>query len=487
MKNIVIVGGGITGLAAAYEAVSRAKKENRPVRVTVLEQSHRFGGKIKSHETDDFVIEAGPDSIYTKKQGGMELIRELGLESDVVYSPTEMKTGILRRGNLFPLPPGMTFGLPTNIRSFAFNSLIPLSGKLRGLWDFLLPRDKDEEDKTIGKMLRRRIGNDLVDILAEPMLAGIHAGSVDRLSLNTVAPYLKKMEQDNRSLIRAMLKQGKASAASTAAKKPAFVSLKHGLQQLIDTLVDTLQADVTLRTNASVTNIERTQTGKFRLYHRDDAGNKEKLDADSVLLCVPAFAAKRLIPAPSQPIYEWLQQIPYVSTAAVSLVYPVKESEMELPYTGFLVPRGEDTILTACTVVSSKWSHSSHNGNIIVRGYVGRDGEHRGMAKSDKAIIKHVDEKMREYFGFTVNPVWSKVDRWPHAMPQYLVGHGEKLAKLRRQLAQDVPGMYLAGAGYNGMGIPDCIRQGREAMRECMDNTVVAFNRTPTTQGAVGK
>lgn len=187
--NIVVVGGGITGLAAAYEAVTN--RESDSVNVMVLEQSDRFGGKIKTHQTADFAVEAGPDSIYTRKTDGVELIEELGLKSETIYSSTEMKTGILRHGRLFALPPGMTFGLPTKLSTFAFNSLIPLFGKIRGLRDLVLPSDTSTVDESVGELLRHRIGDDLVDILAEPMLAGIHAGNIDRLSVNTVAPCLK--------------------------------------------------------------------------------------------------------------------------------------------------------------------------------------------------------------------------------------------------------------------------------------------------------
>lgn len=469
-KHIVVVGGGITGLAAAYEAVTRADKMSGSLRVTVLEQSNRLGGKIKTHQTADFAVEAGPDSIFTRKSGGVELIKELGLGSEMVYSPPEMKTGILRRQRLFRLPPGMTFGLPTNLRTFAFNSLIPWAGKIRGLKDFALPPDMSPVDKSIGELLRRRIGDDLVNILAEPMLAGIHAGSIDRLSVNTVAPYLRKMEQENGSLIRAMLKQGKQSTKTGANDaKPPFVSFQNGLQQLVETLVATLKShpEVQLRTQTAVTKVDKPQAGRFVLSLKNHLGQAESIEADAVLLCVPAFAARPLIPMEGE-AYDWLLDIPYVSTAAVSLVYPVQAGSLNLDFTGFLVPRGEDDMITACTVVSSKWPKAVRNGAFVVRGYVGRDGEQQVMEQSDEAIIHHMKELVGKYFGVQEQPVWSVVDRWPQSMPQYLVGHGDRLKALFERLAQDLPGMYLAGAGYGGMGIPDCIRQGREAMKNCL-------------------
>lgn len=467
--NIVIIGGGITGLAAAYEAITN--KENSSVNVVVLEQSDRFGGKIKTHQTTDFAVEAGPDSIYAKKPDGVELIEELGLKLETIYSSVDMKTGIIRHDRLFALPPGMTFGLPTNLSMFAFNSLIPLSGKVRGLADLVLPRDTSTADKSIGEILRRRIGDDLVNILAEPMLAGIHAGSIDRLSVNTVAPYLRKMEWENGSLIWAMLKKGKqsAKARTKGVATPPFVSFRNGLQQLVDTLVGKLQSDptVTLRTKTYVTNVNKRPDGGFLVHLKNKDGRVEFLDAAAVLLCVPAYSARRLIPA-TDPIYDWLLEIPYVSTATVSLAYPIQAADLDLRFTGFLVPRGEDEMLTACTVVSRKWPEAVKNGLFVVRGYVGRDGEQQAVFKSDEEIIDHMKLQMRKHFGVTVNPTWSMVDRWPQSMPQYLVGHGERLKVLREKIHEHVPGMYLAGAGYDGMGIPDCVRQGRQAMKNCL-------------------
>lgn len=472
-KKVVIVGGGITGLAAAYEAGNTLGRGIGSVQVTVLEQSDRFGGKIKTHQGTDFTVEAGPDSIYTRKPGGVELIEELGLGSALIHSPAEMKTGILRHNRLFKLPPGMTFGLPTKLSTFAFNSLIPLSGKFRSLRDLVLPPDTSGADKSVGELLRRRIGDDVVNILAEPMLAGVYAGSIDRLSVNAVAPYLRKMEQENSSLIRAMLKQGKQAAKANAKgrAKGSFVSFKEGLQVLVDALVEKLQSDesVQLRKKTCVTKVEKLAHGEFALSLTNENGRQETLVADAVILCVPAFAAKRLIPATGA-MYDWLLNIPYVSTAAVSLAYPVHAMDLNNPFTGFLVPRGEDEMLTACTVVSSKWPEAVKSGFFVVRGYIGRDGEQQALNKTDMEVIRHMDERVRRHFGIKISPVWSTVDRWPQAMPQYLVGHGEKLQALQQSLTKDVPNMYLAGAGYNGMGIPDCIRQGRQAMKNLLQS-----------------
>ncbi|QSO52957.1 protoporphyrinogen oxidase [Alicyclobacillus curvatus] len=390
---------------------------------------------------------------------------------ETIYSSKEMKTGILRNDRLFTLPPGMTFGLPTKLSTFAFNSLIPLSGKIRGLGDLVLPKDTTTVDKSVGEILRRRIGDDLVNILAEPMLAGIHAGSIDRLSVNAVAPYLRKMERDNGSLIRAMLKQGKQSAKSSkkGVSTPSFVSVRNGLQQLVDTIVEKLQSvpEVALRTKADVTQVVDRPDGGFQVRLNNEGGREESLEADAVLLCVPAFSARRLIPA-TDPEFDWLLEIPYVSTATVSLAYPIQMADLDLRFTGFLVPRGEDEMLTACTVVSRKWSRAVRNGFFVVRGYVGRDGEQQAMGKPDEEIIDHMKAQMRKHFGVTVDPIWSIVDRWPQSMPQYLVGHGEKLKDLREKISEHVPGMYLAGAGYDGMSISDCIRQGRQAMKNCL-------------------
>lgn len=263
------------------------------------------------------------------------------------------------------------------------------------------------------------------------------------------------MERENGSLIGAMLKQRKQSAKSgpKGGATSSFVSFRNGLQQLVDTIVAKLQSvpEITLHTKADVTKVVKRSDGGFLVNLNNEAGQEESLAADTILLCVPAFSARGLIPA-TDPIYDWLLQIPYVSTAAVSLAYPVQTADFGLRFTGFLVPRGEDEMLTACTVVSTKSPDAVKNGVFVVRGYVGRDGAQQALGKPDEEIIEHMKALVRRHFRITVNPVWSTVDRWPQSMPQYLVGHGEKLKVLREKISEHVPGMYLAGAGYDGMG-----------------------------------
>lgn len=483
-KHLVIIGGGITGLSAAYQFMKRCQGQDPAVQCTVLEQSPRFGGKILTHRENGFVMEGGPDSMLARKPSGIQLIRELGLESEVVgtnNNPAAQKTFILFRGRLEPIPPGTNMGIPTQLAPFASTRLLSLAGKLRALLDLVIPARRDVTDESLGGFLRRRLGNELVNRLIEPLLAGIYAGSVDELSLQATFPQFQRMEREHRSLIRGSLgnrrpqttdprTHSSASGSdaqggrtgesnSSGATRSAFVTLRGGLQVLIDRLCDELRDTVDLRVNTTVDRILRTEGG-YEVVVKGLNGDGT-IHADAVLVTTPAFAAADLL-EPLMPQAQLLRQIRYVSTATVILGFRAEDLH-GLHGSGFVIPQSEGRAITACTWVTGKWPHTTPDGHIMVRCYVGRDGQTEGLALSDEDLVTLVRKELQDVLGIQVAPEFTKVTRWLDAMPQYRVNHLQRLAEVERAVAESLPGVRLAGGGYRGVGIPDCIAHGRDA------------------------
>lgn len=493
-RRVIIIGGGITGLSAAFELQQTALQEGISIQCTVLESMSRFGGKVLTDHADGFVLEDGPDSILARKPEGVGLIRELGLEAELVGGNARaQKTYVLRFGKLEPLPPGTNMGIPAKIAPFATTKLLSAKGKARALLDLVLPRQKGTGDESLGLFLRRRLGNELVNNVAEPLLAGIYAGSVDSLSLQATFPQFKALETKHRSIILGSVAQRKlgarshtkegafakanknASIAASKAGKSLFVTLAGGLNSLIERLYDALHDWADLRTDSQVVGIQRATepntTARYQVVVQSKTG-RETLDADAVLITTPAYMAANLL-SDLIPAAKRLSEILYVSTATVILAFYAHEVVVNLDASGFVVPRHEGRAITACTWVSSKWPHTTPAGYVLVRCYVGRVGQTDGLQQTDEAIVDVVRQELRDILGIEAQPAFTKVTRWDKAMPQYAVNHLELVKTVEAELEKNAPGLAIAGAGYYGLGIPDCIKQGRTAARKLMDTWVV--------------
>ncbi|MCL6516941.1 protoporphyrinogen oxidase [Alicyclobacillus sp.] len=489
--RVVIVGGGITGLAAALALKELADRERRPLQVTVVEQASRVGGKVRTYREHGFVMEAGPDSLLARKPAGLDLIRRLGVESELVgTSPQATKTYIAFRGRLEPIPPGTNMGIPTQWAPFARTRLLSPAGKARALWDLVLPRGQREGDESVGAFLRRRVGDEVVEHIAEPLLAGIYAGRIDRLSLLATAPQFYRLEQEHRSLIlgsihdrRARAAQslpGSSAGAKTAASarssesapsasagnggvRSAFVTLRSGLETLIERLYDVLHPWADIRTRTAALSIQRAAHG----YTVDITGPEgdERLEADAIIVATPAPAAARLV-GPLCPVASRLENVRYISTATVILGFRPGTVPADLDASGFVVPRTEGLGITACTWVSSKWPHTAGGQGVLLRCYVGRDGQQEGLQLSDAEMVAMVRRELERLIGLRTTPWFSLVTRWDHAMPQYDVGHLTLVSQVTDAVAQSLPGVVLAGAAYHGIGVPDCIADGRRAAEQ---------------------
>ncbi|TDL35530.1 protoporphyrinogen oxidase [Jeotgalibacillus sp. S-D1] len=461
-QKIVVVGGGITGLTAAYTIQKKSRHEKLDLDITLVESSHRLGGKIQTAQKEGFVIEKGPDSFLERKESMARLIKEVGLADRLVPNSTG-QSFILMNDKLHPMPGGAIMGIPTQIKPFMTTDLVSMTGKLRAGADFVLPRSKERGDQSLGGFFRRRLGNEVVENLIEPLLSGIYAGDIDQLSLMSTFPQFHKMEQDHRSLISGIKKTNPSAAQpkkqlGPTRKKSLFLTLTSGLQSLIDTLEEHLDQTSILK-GVKVESIEENAQGPHRYSLKMNSG--ETLEADSIIFSVPHFVASSIFQ--KQHILTEFKDVPATSVATVAMAFP-QEAVTGVPDgTGFVVSRNSDYTITACTWTHNKWPHTTPEGKVLLRCYVGRSGDEAVVDLADDQIEEIVLNDLNNIMGVSAKPDFTIVTRWKKAMPQYTVGHKQRLAKVRAELESNFPGVYLAGGSYDGIGLPDCIDQGESA------------------------
>jgi oxygen-dependent protoporphyrinogen oxidase len=462
-KRVVILGGGITGLSAAYYVQKLFQEQKQLVSITLVEQNKVLGGKVSTLHKEGFVIEKGPDSFLARKMPMIELTRDLGLEDQLVpTNPQAKKTYILHKGRLHRMPPGLVLGIPTQIMPFLKTGLLSLKGKARAGMDLLLPRRRELRDESLGELLERRLGKEVLENIAEPLLAGIYAGDTHKLSLQATFPQFQAAEQKFGSLIKGIIaSRNNTSSDKTApiqAKNSLFLSYRNGLQTIIDGLITAL-SDIEILTGQAASSIEKYEES----YHvsLEDGG---KIAADAIIVALPAFAAAKLLP--QVPKVKALTQIPYVSVANVILAFDRKTIGHDLDGSGFLVPRKEGRFITASTWTSAKWKHTAPDEKALIRCYVGRSGDEGWTKLSDEEIVQRVRTDLKEIMGIEAKPSFYEVTRLLHSMPQYPVGHLQTVHEARFQLNEIMPEVFLAGAAYGGVGLPDCIQQGKEAAQQ---------------------
>lgn len=447
MAHIVVAGGGIAGLTAAYTLASRG------VMVTLVEADRRLGGKIYTERVGDLVIDAGPDSFLSAKPAALDLAARLGIADRLI--DTRMDGGgtfILRAGKLQPLPEGITLLVPADLRSIARTPLLSPWGKLRMALDYFIPPRRGDADESVGAFVRRRLGREAFERLAEPLLSGIYAGDADALSLASTFPRLRDVERKHGSLVRGAIAQRRAQAGSapSAPRRTPFVSFRAGLGELIDALASALER-AEVRVGVSLVHLERE--GHAWSVTLSDGTH---MAADGVVLAIPACAAAELLTATAPALAATLREIPFVSTATVSFAFPAAALSGMAAGRGFVIPRAEGRALTAVTWTTNKFAGRASAGTALLRGFVGRAGNESPAALPDDALVALVRRELREILGIRAEPELVRVYRWPKALPQYTIGHPERLARIGEELAR-LPGLALTGASYRGVGIPDCI------------------------------
>jgi oxygen-dependent protoporphyrinogen oxidase len=470
--RIVIIGGGIAGLAAAYE-LEKAQAAGASLDYTLYESLPRLGGTLASEIVDGVVLERGPDSFLTEKAAAMDLCRELGLAGDLIPSnDAARRTWIVVRNRLVPLPDGLMFLVPTRLIPTAMTRLFSLRTKLRMARELLHPPRPAAGDESVAALVERHFGREAVDRLADPLLSGIYGGDAAQLSAQTVLPRMVEMERRYGSLTRGMLAERHAMRArakspsktqSRRATPSIFTTLRGGMQQLVDALGLRLDPQ-SVRTATPVNAVERSGEGWLVRTERD--ANK----FDGVILATPAWAAGALLRNVDSTLAEELAAIPYSSSITVNLIYEEARIGSLPEGFGFLVPAGEGRGLLACTFVHRKFLGRTPPGKAVLRAFLGGARKEALLAESDAALIQMVRRELSEVLGgkilgVTVEPEHAQVTRWRRAMAQYAVGHKERVERIRARMAA-LPGLRLAGNAYDGIGVPDCIRLGRQAARE---------------------
>lgn len=481
--RLIIIGGGIAGLSAAYYAT----KKLADAQITLIEASSQWGGKICTDRVafDDgqFIIEGGPDTFLATKPWGVALCKELGL-SDRLHgtNPRKKNTYVLNRGRLLPLPDGLAMMIPTNVQSILKSGLVSWFSKARMGLDFLIPAKTSSEDESLGTFVSRRLGREAYENLIEPLMSGIYAGDGDQLSLASTFPYLRDLEVKYGSLARGALQMRKQSnGKAVQGSRSAFLTPTTGLAEIVEAVVESLKSKVDLRLHTRVDSVHHLtpQTWNLTL----DTG--ESLTADAIILATPAYVTGKLLASFDPALASVLESIDYASTATVSLAYRQSDLPRDLDGYGYVIPRREGRKALACTWTSTKFPHRAPEGYALIRVFVGRAGQElpspEGRGAGGKGeLLDLAKEELRLTLGIHAEPLLHRVFMFDKAMPQYNLGHPEKLKQIDAAL-ENYSGLALAGNGYRGIGIPDCIHSGELAVNKIVENRQAENTAVPTT------
>ncbi|MDE0146510.1 MAG: protoporphyrinogen oxidase [Nitrospira sp.] len=464
-KRVVIVGGGISGLSAAFALLERASGRNAPFRCTVVEGQDYLGGKILTNRRDGVITEGAPDSFLTTKPEALALCEKLGLSSQLIDTNQEnAQTFIYSKGRLRQFPQGLISMVPTKIGPLFHSGVLSWAGIVRMGADWVIPcraRAKDEE--TLAEFFSRRLGGEAFDRLIEPLVAGIYAGDANELSADATFPHLVELERKYGSLIKGALatQQSRSSHQPGAKPRTLFTTLRGGLGDLITSLTERLSgAGVSLRRGTSVraVHIPGSQTEPPYRLELEGGG---VLDAEAVILATPAYVSANLLRPFDDEASTLLDQIPYASTMTISMVFPEPEVKGLIRGYGFVVPRVENRSLIAATWSSMKWAERAPAGQCLVRCYLGRRGREDLLDSNDSELTERACRELEAIVGIQSRPLHVEAYRWPRSMPQYIRGHCERVRHIRERVARR-PGLYVTGAAYDGIGIPDCIRDAEQ-------------------------
>jgi oxygen-dependent protoporphyrinogen oxidase len=461
MKRIAIIGGGISGLSAAF-ALEKHRRAGASLEYTLFESSPRLGGVLVTERVDGCLVEAGPDSFLTEKPWASDFCREVELGDQLIGSnDADRKTYILVKGKLVVIPDGLMFMVPTKITPTVLSSLFSAKAKIRMAREWFHPPRKAEADETVASFVERHYGPEMVDRLADPLLSGVYGGEASQLSVRAVLPRFAEMEAKYGSLGRAMLAARKKMAkASNAPARPLFTSLKDGMQQLVDAVVARLPASV-LQTSVPVQRVQR-QNGGWVV----SAGYASD-EFDALIVATPAQVAAELLGMASADLASELRGIQYTSSITVNLGYDGSVRASLPPGFGFLVPRSERKRMLASTFVHNKFPHRAPEDRALLRCFIGGARNEQVLQTPDEEVVRVVRGELQQIIGLTADPLFTRVYRWRGAMAQYGVGHLERLQRIE-SLLQQLPGLALAGNAYRGIGVPDCVRSGSEAANKAL-------------------
>ncbi len=454
--RVAIIGGGISGLAAAYRLQEIGKSKKLPLQITLLESQERFGGIIETDSAHGCFAEGGPDSFIADKPWALDLCKRLDLASEIIETNPEFRRSfILFRGKLFPVPAGFYLCAPSDWNGLWNTQLLSLAGKLRAAAEWLIPAKQAIGDETVGSFIRRRMGREVFERIGQPMISGIYTGDPEKLSMKAAMPRLVEMEKEFGSLIRALQAAKKdrreATGVASGPRYSLFLSLKGGLQRLVDKLKRAL-TETEMMCASRVESIALEQ-GIWRLSIK----NKPALEADAVCMALPAPNAARILQTSFNDLAQMLRQIPYESVVTVNMLFNRLHVGHPLDGFGFVVPRCENKPLIGCSFSSVKYQHRVENkDHVLLRAYAGGALQRELLAKDDGVLTDLIQREVSSVLKIENTPVWSHLTRLESSMPQYHLGHKEKIDSII-QVADKYPGLFLTGNAYDGVGIPDCI------------------------------
>lgn len=473
MKSIVIVGGGIAGLSAAYYASMQTGAGSH---ITLLEQADYWGGKLVTDripfEEGRFIVEGGPDTFVVTKPWGVKLCKELGIADRLRgTNPATKKTYILKNNKLHELPGGLTMMIPTEFGPMVRSALLSWPAKARMGLDFVLPAARKNGDETLGKFVTRRLGRAAYENLIEPLMSGIYAGDGDQLSLQSTFPYLRDLELEHGGLVkgalalrRERLRKARAHEDTPAAlpgSRSIFLTPLTGLAEIVESLLKALEhSGVELRLHAAVREVKRTSGGYVVLL-----SDGKSIPADGVILATPSFITAELVALFAPDLASELRPIEYVSTATVTLAFREPDLPQPLDGYGYVIPRREGRKALACTWTSTKFPHRAPEGFTLLRVFIGRAGQEDDIPWDDAGLLQIARQELNLTLGITAEPILTRIYRWEKAMPQYNLGHAERLQRIEAILGT-YPGLALAGNAFQGIGIPDCVHSGEMAVQK---------------------
>jgi len=472
MPRIIIIGGGIAGLAAAVHLKAGAKSHGKTVDVLLIEKNGRIGGKILTEKHNGFLVEGGPDSFLPEKVWSVNLAKHLGLEPEMLPSNDEFKgTFIFSKNELHSLPEGVMLMVPTSFWPMAKSHLISWPGKLRMGMEVFVPKRKFVEDESLASFVTRRLGRECLEKIAEPLVAGIHTSNPDNMSVLATFPRFVQMEQKSGSLILGMLAAMKNRPHATlsgpppkpgATKMTYFMSFKNGMQTLSQACADYIGKE-SIRLGAGVKAVEPKGKG-----YAITLESGETLDTDHVMIASAAYDAAAMVKGFDETLAAQMNKIEWSSSATVSVAFKKEDVKVPLKGFGFIVPRVEGRRVNAATYSSIKWSFRAPGDTIMVRVFVG-GGHHEELVHDldDSGMVKMVQEELDAIVGLKANAHFSKVYRWNKGMPKYTVGHLDRITLLDRTLSTH-PGLHLLGCSYKGIGIGDCVHEAQVAAEKIL-------------------
>ena len=471
--RVVVIGGGLTGLAAAHRLLALQSITRRPIEVVLLEAKPRIGGAIWTEHRDGFLLEGGADSFITNKPWGVDLCRELGLASELIGTDTARRRSfVVRRGRLVPVPDGFVMMAPSRLLPVLTSPILSWRGKLRLLMERFVPRRTDPSDESLASFVKRRLGREALDRLVQPLVGGIYTADPNDLSLAATLPQFAAMEREHGGLIRAARKLDRDERSASGARYGLFATLRDGMGTLPETLARTLPPG-SLRTSAPVRRVSRPDpSGQWRVEPLDGPA----FEASAVILAGEAHASARLVDALDPLLSQDLRSIPYASSVVVNIAY--RRDAIAHPLDGFgaVVPAIEGRSILAVSFSSVKFPGRAPADAVLFRVFVGGATQPDLFDLDDEAIVRIVRGELRELLGASGEPILTDVARHPRAMPQYTLGHLDRVAAIRDRVARH-PGLALAGNAFGGVGIPDCIRSGREAADAVIASLVEAARR----------